>query len=188
MFRYKAMNQETAMESAGSVVKPEITASQLKVAVISAAWFVLSSSAANVCAQNTANDDRVIQSKSRPVVSEYETFATRQNPPAIFMERKIGSADAGEVASNEHIIVNPAMEAEQPASVQPIASAPLPVRADTALEKVTATREESPMVEHTTNVTLWDEIAPPVRAPIPVDAATRSAPGDVASAGTQRAQ
>jgi len=180
------MNQETAMESTGYVDKRENTATRLKVAVISAAWFVLSSSAANVCAQNTANDDRVIQPMSRPVVSEYETSATRQNPPAIFIERKIGSAGAGEAASNEHIIVNPAMETEQPASVQPIASAPLPVRADTALEKVTATREESPVAAHTTNVTLWDEVAPPVRAPVPVDAATRSAPGDVASAGTQR--
>ena len=176
------------MESTGCVVKRENTATRLKVAVISAAWFVLSSSAANVCAQNTANDDRVIHSKSRPVVFEYETSATRQNPPAIFMERKIGSADTGEAASNEHIIVNPAMEAEQPASIQPIASAPLPVRAGTTLEKVTATREESPVAEHTTNVTLWDEIAPPVRAPIPVDAATRSAPGDVASVGSQRTQ
>ena len=102
------------------------------------------------------------------------------------MERKIGSASAGEAASNEHIIVNPAMAAGQPASVQPIASAPLPVLADAAREKVTAIREESPVAAHTTNVTLWDEVAPPVRAPIPVDAATRSAPGDVASAGTQR--
>ncbi|MGX7004062.1 hypothetical protein ACSOSP_30450 [Caballeronia sp. KNU42] len=102
------------------------------------------------------------------------------------MERKIGSTGAGEAASNEHIVVNPAIGTEQHASVQPIASAPLPVRADGALEKVTATRAESPVAAHTTNVTLWDEVAPPVRAPIPVDAATRSAPGDVASTGTQR--
>jgi hypothetical protein len=176
------------MESTGCVVKRENTATRHKVAVISAAWLVLGSSAANVCAQNITNDDRVIQPKSRPIVSEYETFATRPNPPAIFRERRIGSADAGEAASNEHIIVNPVMDAEQPASIQPIASAPLAVRADTTLEKVTATREESPVTAHTTNVTLWDEIAPPVPAPIPVDAAARSAPGDVASVGSQRAQ
>lgn len=176
------------MESTGCVVKRENTAFRLKVAVISAAWLVVGSSAANVCAQNTANDDRVIQPKSRPVVSEYETSATRQNPPAIFMERKIGSADAVDAASREHVIVNPAMEAEQPASVQRISSAPLSARSDTALEKVTATSEESPVAAHTTNVTLWDEIAPPVRAPVPVDAAARSAPGNVASVGTQRPQ
>jgi len=80
------------------------------------------------------------------------------------------------------------MEQGPPASVQPIASAPLPVRSDTALEKVTATREEAPVAAHTTSVTLWDEIAPPVPAPVPVDAASRSAPGDVASVGTQRTQ
>jgi len=176
------------MESTGCVVKRENTATAHKIAVISAVCFVLSSSADNVCAQNTANDDRVIQPTSLPVVSEYETFVTRPNPPAIFMERKIGSGNAGEAASNERIIVNPVMEREQPASVQPIASAPLAVRADTTLEKVTATTEESPATAHTTSVTLWDEIAPPVPAPVPVDAGTHSTPGDVASAGSQRAQ
>ena len=176
------------MESTGCVVKRENTATAHKIAVISAVWFVLSSSAENVCAQNTANDDRVIQPKSASVLSEYETFATRPNPPDIFMERKIGSADTGEAASNGRIIVNPVMEREPPASVQPIASAPLPVRSDTALEKVTATREESPVTTHTTSVTLWDEIAPPVPAPVPVDAGTHSSPGDVASAGAQRTQ
>ncbi|MEA3091815.1 MAG: hypothetical protein QOJ04_3157 [Caballeronia sp.] len=176
------------MESTGGVVKQENTATAHKVAVISAAWFVLSSSADNVCAQNNANDDRMIQPTSPFVVSGNETFVTRPNPPAIFTERKIGSAQAGEAASNERIIVNPVMEREQPASVQPIASAPLAVRAGTTLEKVTATREGSPVTAHTTSVTLWDEIAPPVPAPAPVDAGTRSAPGDVASAGSQRAQ
>jgi hypothetical protein len=176
------------MESTGCVVKRENTATAHKIAVIGAVWFVLSSSGDNVCAQNNANEDRVIQPASPRLVSEYETFATRPNPPAIFMERKIGSADAGEAGSNERIIVNPAMEREQPASVQPIASAPLAVQADTTLEKVTATREESPVTVHTTSVTLWDEIAPPVPAPVPVDAGTHSAPGDVASAGAQRTQ
>ncbi|WP_158940050.1 hypothetical protein [Burkholderia sp. S171] len=175
------------MESTGCVVKQENTATAHKIAVISAVWFVLGSSTENVCAQNTANDDRVIQLTSAPVVSEYETFATRPNPPDIFMERKIGSADAGEGASNERIIVNPVMERALPASIQPIASAPA-VRAGTALEKVTATTEESPATVHTTSVTLWDEIKPPLPAPIPVDAASRSAPGDVASAGAQRTQ
>jgi hypothetical protein len=176
------------MQSTGCVVKRENTASAHKIVAISAVWFVLSSSAENVCAQNSANDDRVIQPTSASVVSEYETFATRPNPPDIFMERKIRSVDAGEAASNERIIVNPVMEQGPPASVQPIASAPLPVRSDTALEKVTATREEAPVAAHTTSVTLWDEIAPPVPAPVPVDAASRSAPGDVASVGTQRTQ
>jgi hypothetical protein len=176
------------MKSTGRVVKRENTATAHKIAVISAAWFVLSSSAANVCAQNAANEDRVIQPASSLVVSGYETFVTRPNPPAIFMERKIGSSDAGEAVSNERIIVNPVKEREQPASLQPIASAPLAVQAGTTLEKVTATREVSPVTAHTTSVTLWDEIAPPVPAPVPADAATRSAPGDVASAGAQRTQ
>lgn len=176
------------MESTGCVVKRENTAPRLRVAVISAAWFVLSSSAANVCAQNNASEDSVIQPASRAVVSEYETFATRQNPPAIFTERKTPGADAGEAASNERIIVNPVMGAERPASVQRIASAPLAVRANTSVEKVTATREELPVTAHATSVTLWDEIAPPVPAPVPADAATRSSPGDVASAGAQRTQ
>jgi hypothetical protein len=174
------------MERSGCVVKQENTARAHKLAVMSAAWFVLSSSAANVCAQNNANDDRVIQPTSALIVSEYETFVTRPNPPAIFMERKIGSADAGEAASNERIIVNPVMEEELAASVQPIASAPLAVRADITLEKVTATTDESPVAAHTTSVTLWDEIPPPVPAPVPVEAVTRSAPGNVASAGTQK--
>ena len=174
------------MESTGCVVKRENTATAHKIAVISAVCFVLSSSADNVCAQNTANDDRVIQPTSALIVSEYETFVTRPNPPAIFMERKIGSADAGEAASNERIIVNPVMEEELAASVQPIASAPLAVRADITLEKVTATTDESPVAAHTTSVTLWDEIPPPVPAPVPVEAVTRSAPGNVASAGTQK--
>jgi hypothetical protein len=176
------------MESTGGVVKQENTATAYKVAVISAVWFVLSSSADNVCAQSDAKDDRVIQPTSPLVVSENETFATRPDPPAIFTERKIGSAEAGEAAWNKRIIVNPVMEREQFASAQPIASAPLAVRAGTTLQKVTATREESPVTAHTTSVTLWDEIAPPAPAPAPVDAGTRSAPGDVASAGSQRAQ
>lgn len=176
------------MESTGRVVKRENTATAHKIAVISAACFLLGSLADNVCAQNAANEDRVIQPTSPAVMSGYETFVTRPNPSAIFMERKIGSADAGEAASNERIIVNPAMEREQPASVQPIASAPLAVQADTTLEKVTATTEESPATAHTTSVTLWDEISPPVPAPVPVDAATRVTPGDVASAGSQRTQ
>ena len=176
------------MESTRRVVKRENIAATYKIAVISAAWFVLSSSADNVCAQNTSSEDRVIQSASRPIVSGYETFGTRPNPPAIYTERNIGSLAAGEAASNERIIVNSVMEQEKPASVQRIASAPLAVRADTTLEKVTATRAESSVTEHTTSVTLWDEIAPPVPAPVPADAATRSSPGDVASAGAQRTQ
>jgi len=176
------------MESTGCVVKRENTATAHKIAVISAACFVLSSSADNVCAQNTANDDAVIRPTSSLGVSGYETFVTRPNPPAIITERKNGSRDAGEAVSNERIIVNPVTEREQPASIQPIASAPLAMRADTSVKKITATREESPVTGHTTNVTLWDEIAPPVPAPVPTDAATRSAPGDVASAGTQRTQ
>jgi len=174
------------MESTGCVVIRENTAARIKVAVISAAWFVLGSSAANVCAQNSANEDRMIQPMSRSVVSGYETFATRTNPPAIFMERNIGSSDAGEAASNGSIIVDPVMERGQPASIQPIASAPLAVQGGTSVEKVTATSETSPLPTHATSVTLWDEIAPP--APVPADSATRSSPGDVASTGAQRTQ
>jgi len=174
------------MESTGCVVIRENTAARIKVAVISAAWFVLGSSAANVCAQNSANEDRMIQPMSRSVVSGYETFATRTNPPAIFMERNIGSSYAGEVASNGSIIVDPVMERGQPASIQLIASAPLAVQGGTSVEKVTATRETSPLPTHATSVTLWDEIAPP--APVPADSATRSSPGDVASTGAQRTQ
>ena len=176
------------MESTGRVVIRENTAASIKVAVISAAWFVLGSSAANVCAQNSANEDRLIQPTSRPVVSGYETFATRTNPPAIFRERNIGSSDAGEAAPNGSIIVDPVMERGQPASIQPIASAPLAVQGGASVEKVTATRETSPLPTHAASVTLWDEIAPPVPAPVPADSATRSSPGDVASTGTQRAQ
>src|ERR1700710_2530903 len=130
------------MESTGCVVKRENTATRLKVGAISVTCFVLSSPAANVCAQNNAGEDRVIQRVSREAVSEYETFATRQNPPAIFTERKMAGADAGATASSERIIVNPAMGPELPASVQRIASAPLAVRADIAVEKVAVSREE----------------------------------------------
>jgi hypothetical protein len=38
------------------------------------------------------------------------------------------------------------------------------------------------------SVTLWDEIAPPVPAPVPVDAAARATPGDVANSGVRRTQ
>lgn len=176
------------MESARCVAKRENTATAHKIAAISAVCFVLSSSAENVCAQNAANNDTVIHPISSSGVSGYETFVTRPNPPAIITGRKNGSGDAGEAASNERIIVNPVMEREQPASIQPIASAPHALRDAASVEKVTATREESPVAGHTTSVTLWDEIAPPVPAPVPSDAATRSTPGDVASAATQRAQ
>jgi hypothetical protein len=176
------------MESTGCVGEWENNATRHKFAVLSTMWFVLSSSAANVCAQNIADEDRMIQPTFRPLVSEYETSATRQNPPAIFMEKTIGSPDAGEAASNGRIIVNPVMEQGEPASVQPIASAPLAIHADTTLEKVSATKEASPPTTHTNSVTLWDEIAPPVPAPVPTDAATRAAPGDLANVGTQRTQ
>jgi len=119
------------MESTDGVVKQENTTTAHKVAVISAVWFVLSSSADNVCAQNNANDDRMIQPTSPFVVSGNETFVTRPNPPAIFTERKIGRGRAGEAASNERIIVNPVIGRAQPASAQPVASAPLAVRAGT---------------------------------------------------------
>jgi hypothetical protein len=173
------------MESTGCVVEWENNATRHKLAVISTMWFVLSSSAANVCAQNIADEDRMIQPTVQPLVSEYETFATRPKPPAIFMEKTIGSSDAGEAASNGCIILNPVMEQGEPASIQPIASAPLAIHADTTLEKVTATKEASPPATHTNSVTLWDEIAPPVPAPVPADTATRATPGDVANVGTQ---
>jgi hypothetical protein len=176
------------MESTGCVVKRENTATRVKAAAISVTWFVLSSPAANVCAQNNASEDRVIQPVSREAMSEYETFAIRQNPPAIFTERKIAGTDARAAVSNERIIVNPVTETEQPASVQRIESAPLAVPTEIAVKKVTASREESPVNARAASVTLWDEIAPPVPAPVPVDAATRSAPGDVASVGAQRTQ
>jgi hypothetical protein len=176
------------MESAGCVVEWENNATRHKFAVLSTMWFVLSSSAANVCAQNIADEDRMIQPTVQPLVSESETFAARSKPPAIFMEKIIGSPDAGEAASNGRIIVNPVMEQGQSGSIQPIASAPRAIHADTTLEKVTATKETSPPITHTNSVTLWDEIAPPVPAPVPTDAATRAAPGDVANAGTQRTQ
>jgi hypothetical protein len=176
------------MESTGCVVEWENNATRHQFAVVTTMWFVLSSSAANVCAQNIADEDRMIQPAVQPLVSEYETFATRSKPPAIFMEKIIGSSDAGEAASNGRIIVNPVTEQGESASIQHIASAPLAIHADTTLEKVTATKETSPPITHTNSVTLWDEIAPPVPAPIPTDAATRAAPGDVANAGTQRTQ
>ncbi len=176
------------MESTGCVVEWENNATKHQFAVVTTMWFVLSSSAANVCAQNIADEDRMIQPTVQQLVSEYETFATRSKPPAIFMEKIIGSSDAGEAASNGRIIVNPVMEQGESASIQPIASAPLAIHADTTLEKVTATKETSPPITHTNSVTLWDEIAPPVPAPIPTDAATRAAPGDVANASTQRTQ
>jgi hypothetical protein len=176
------------METNGRVVKRENTAAQLKVVAITAAWFVLSSSAANVCAQNTGNDDRMIQSGSRLQVSGYETFASRPNPPAIFPGKNIRNSETGEAASNGRIIVNPVMEREKPASIQPIGSTPLAVEAGASVKIVTVTSDESPVPTHSTNVTLWDEIAPPVPSPMPADAATRSSPGDVASAGTQRTQ
>jgi hypothetical protein len=189
---YVSLNEsesgETAMESTGCVSEWENNTTRHKFAVVSTMWFVLSSSAANVCAQNIANEDRMIQPTVQPLVSEYETFATRPKPPAIVMEKTIGSFDAGEAAPNGRIIVNPVMEQGEPASVRPIASAPLAVHADTTLEKVTATKETSPLITHTNSVTLWDEIAPPVPAPAPNDAATRATPGDVANAGTQRTQ
>ena len=175
------------MESTGRVVKWENTATRHKIAVISAVWLVLSGSTDNVCAQNIANEDRMVPPMSRTVMSEYETFTTRPNPPAILMERNIAGSDTGEAASNRRIIVDPVMEGEKPASAQRIASAPLAVQADTTYEKVTATTEDAPVGAHTTSVTLCDEIAPPVPAPAPVDAATRAA-GDVASVGTQRTQ
>ncbi len=176
------------MESTGCVVEWENNATRHQFAVVTTMWFVLSSSAANVCAQNIADEDRMIQPTVQQLVSEYETFATRSKPPAIFMEKIIGSSDAGDAASNGRIIVNPVMKQGESASIQPIASAPLAIHADTTLEKVTATKETSPPITHTNSVTLWDEIAPPVPAPIPTDAATRAAPGDVANAGTQRTQ
>jgi hypothetical protein len=177
---------ETAMERTGCVIKRENTATRLKIAVISAGWFVLSGSAANVCAQNNAGEDRVIPPVSQTVVSEYETFTTSQNPPAIFTEGKTPAAGGGEAASNERIIVNPVMGPERPASVQRISSAPLAVQVDIEVEKVTSTRDESAAAAHAPSVTLWDEIAPPMPAPVPVDAAARSAPGNVASAGAPR--
>jgi len=176
------------MESTGCVAKRENTATAHKIAAVSAVCFALGSSAENVCAQNAANNDTVIQLTSSLGVSGYESFVTRPNPPAIITDRKNGNGGAGEAASNERIIVDHVTEREQPASIQPIASAPPAMRAAASVEKVTATREESPVAGHTTSVTLWDEIAPPVPAPVPVDAATRSTPGDVASAATQRAQ
>ncbi|MDN7177895.1 hypothetical protein M0D69_07665 [Caballeronia sp. SEWSISQ10-4 2] len=175
------------MESTGCVIEWENNATRHKFAAISTMWFVLSSSAANVCAQNIADEDRLIQPAVQPLVSEYETFAARPKPPAIVMGKTIGGSDAGEAASNGRIIVNPVMEQGEPASIQPIASAPLTMHADTTLEKVTATKEASPCTTHTNSVTLWDEIAPPVPAPVP-DTATRATPGDVANVGTQRTQ
>ncbi|CAH2794268.1 MAG: hypothetical protein CBCREVIR_1609 [Candidatus Burkholderia crenata] len=96
----------------------------------------------------------MIQPTFRPVVFGYETFATRPNPPAIFLERNIGSSDAGEAASNGSIIVDPVIERGKPASIQPIASAPLAVQGGTSVEKVTVMRETSPFPTHATSVTL----------------------------------
>jgi hypothetical protein len=176
------------MESTGCVIKRENTAARHGFAVISAVWFVLSGSSENVCAQNIASEDRMASPLSRTAVSKYETFATRPNPPAIVMERNIASSDIDEAAPNPRIIADPVMEREKPASVQPIASTPAAVQADSTYKKVTATTEDAPVAAHTTSVTLWDEIAPPAPAPVPVDAATRAAAGDVASVGAQRTQ
>ena len=57
------------MESTGRVVKWENAATRHKIAVISAACFLLGSLADNVCAQNAANEDRVIQPTSPTVMS-----------------------------------------------------------------------------------------------------------------------
>jgi hypothetical protein len=177
------------MEIAGCVVKRGKMATKQGFTAAAALWFLLSNSGANVCAQSMAREDRVIAPALRPAVSESETSATRQNPPAIFIAKIIGTTDASEVASNRRIIVDPAMTQGDSIFVQPVRPASFADQANGALEKVTATKAEKPLVTHTSNtVTLWDEIAPPVPAPVPVDAAARSTPGDVANSGARRTQ
>jgi hypothetical protein len=52
---------------------------------------------------------------------------------------------------------------------------------DGAFEKITMTDGWTPILPHPpTSVTLWDEIAPPVPAPVPANATVHSTPNDLA--------
>jgi hypothetical protein len=177
------------MEIAGCAVKRGKTTTKHGFTAAAALWFVLSNSGANVCAQSIASGDHVITPALRPSMSESETSAIRQYPPATLIEKIIGNTDASEAASNGSIIVDLAMTQGDPAFVQSVRPAPFADQPNSALEKVTVSNTEKSLVTHTSNsVTLWDEIAPPVPAPVPVDAAAHSTPGDVANSGARRTQ
>jgi hypothetical protein len=177
------------MEITDRAVMRDKTATKYRFAAATTLWFLLSNSAANVCAQSIASGDRVIAPALHPVVSKSETSTARQNPPAGFIERIIGNTPTSEAESNGRIIVDSATTQGDPTFVRPVHTPQSADPSNGGLEKVTATSAEKPIGTHmSTSVTLWDEIAPPLPAPVPVDAAARAAPNEEANSGARRTQ
>lgn len=173
------------MEITCSAVKCGKNAVPHRFAAVATAWIVLGSSGGNVCAQSGFNQDRVIipaiETGSVPSMSGIETSLTPTNPPAIFKEQFIGKMDWRETAASSPIIHDPAIVRIDPALIHFVRAASFIGQDDSAFEKVTVTDGWTPVLPHPpTSVTLWDEIAPPVPARVPTDAAVHSTPNDVA--------
>ncbi|MDP9156206.1 hypothetical protein [Burkholderia sp. PAMC 26561] len=173
------------MEITSSAVRCGKNAIPQRFAAVATAWFVLGSSGGNVCAQDDFNKNRLIirafESGFVPLVSGFETSLAPTNPPAIFKEQFIGKIDWGEGSSVSRIIQEPAMAQIDPDLIHSVRTASFMAQDEGALEKVTVTDGWTPVLPHTpTSVTLWDEIAPPVPARVPVDATLHATPNDVA--------
>jgi hypothetical protein len=181
------------MQITGSAVKSGKYAIPQRFAAVVAAWIVLGSSGDNVCAQSYINQNRMINSTRDsefvPSVPGFETSSAPTNPPASFIEQFIGKNNWRETASIRRIIHEPDMAHIDPALIHSDRAASFMTQDEGALEKVSVTDGWTPVLPPTpTNVTLWDEIAPPVPARIPADATLHSTPSDVADTEARTTQ
>ena len=181
------------MEITSSAVKCGKNAVPQRFAAVATAWIVLGSSGGNVCAHSLFNQNRVIipafETGTALSMSGFDTSLAPTNPPAIFIEQFIGKTDWRKTASDSPIIHDLAIAQIDPGLIHPVRTASFAGQDDRAFEKVTVTDGWTLVLPHPpTSVTLWDEIAPPVPAHVPIDASVHSTPNDVADTEARTTQ
>jgi hypothetical protein len=145
----------------GRVVKCGKTTPRHGLAASAALGLIMVASSGNACAQNIGGEDRVGTAAIRPAMSVNETIPARQDDAAKASHGPPDRATGYATPSRE------SAAADDQNSV---------ISTDATFEKVHAVAAEAPAASVVKGVTLWDEIAPSLPAPLPVDAAALTPP------------
>jgi hypothetical protein len=148
------------MRIVGRVVKCGKTTPRYGLAASAAMGLIMAASGGNACAQNIGSEDRTVTAAIRPAMSVNETIPAHQDDVVKASQGRPYSTAGGAVPPESAAV-----------------STQLSVNVtDVTVEKVHAIAAEASAASVVKGVTLWDEIAPSLPAPIPVDAAALTPP------------